>query len=80
MPNPNYPKPEERVCYNCVHMTWLVALGLGVRCSYEHNTNTDPKVKPKLPMIPNLRHTCDKFKSKHEHEGQNKQEDLQGNS
>jgi hypothetical protein len=64
MPNPNYPKPEERVCYNCKYMSWMVALGLGVRCGYEYHTNTNPSVKPKLPMVPHLRHTCDNFEFK----------------
>lgn len=41
----------ERVCYNCQHQIWLVALGLGVRCG----AGNPPK------MIPQLRHTCDKF-------------------
>ena len=41
----------EQVCYNCQHMLWMIALGLGVRCG----ENTPPK------MIPHLRHTCEKF-------------------
>lgn len=53
-------KREERVCHNCVHMLWMVGIGLGVRCGYE------TEGKKKLTMIPNLRHTCEKFENKFE--------------
>lgn len=56
------PKPDEKVCFNCKHMMWLVAIGLGVRCGYQVDY-----VNGKLPkMIPYLRHTCDNFKMKDE--------------
>lgn len=54
------PKPDERVCYNCIHMLWLVALGVGVRCGHKIEKDKAP------PMIPHLRHTCEKFESKFE--------------
>lgn len=53
-------KIDERVCYNCKHMLWMVGIGLGVRCGY----TIDNKTKP--PMIPNLRYTCENFNSKFE--------------
>lgn len=54
------PGPEEQVCYNCKHMLWLVAIGQGVRCGYEING------RPKMIMLPSLRHVCDKFEWKNE--------------
>lgn len=51
-------KSDERVCYNCKHMLWMVGIGQGVRCGYVN------KDIGKLPMIPHLRHTCDKFEIK----------------
>lgn len=50
--NLDRPKPDERVCYNCKNMLWMVGIGQGVRCGLSH--------PPKL--IPQLRHTCDYFK------------------
>lgn len=52
------PRPEEKVCYNCRHMLWMVGIGQGVRCGYEKENKKTP------PMIPHLRHTCDKFEFK----------------
>lgn len=63
--NTEHPKPEEKVCYNCKYMLWLVGLGLGVRCGYEYHTSEEWKAK--IPeMVPHLRHTCVKFESKHQ--------------
>lgn len=56
--NKNDIKSDERVCYNCKHMLWMVAIGQGVRCGYAVNEIQT------LPMIPHLRHTCDKFDTK----------------
>lgn len=53
-------KPDEKVCYNCEHKIWLVALGQGVRCGYNLNKNDIQN----LPMIPHLRHSCDNFNFK----------------
>lgn len=60
------PKPEEKVCYNCKHMLWMVAIGLGVRCGYEIEGRPKMTMIPNLrhPWIPNLRHTCDNFRPK----------------
>lgn len=45
---------DEKVCYNCKHRMWMVAIGLGVRCS-KNIKNDWPTV------IPSLRHTCELF-------------------
>jgi hypothetical protein len=54
------PGPKERVCYNCKHMIWLVGVGQGVRCGFNSSPNKMP------PIIPSLRHTCNKFKFNNE--------------
>jgi hypothetical protein len=43
------PMPDEKVCYNCTHMMWMVGLGLGLECRLTRNN------------IENRRHTCDQF-------------------
>mgnify|MGYP003333181790 CR=1 FL=1 len=58
-----YPSLEERVCFNCKYMIWLVALGLGVRCGYK-DPSKDSKTIKSLPLLPGLRHTCDNFEFK----------------
>jgi|LakMenE18May11ns_1017448.scaffolds.fasta_scaffold9319669_2 hypothetical protein len=46
------PLPDEKVCFNCKYMMWLVGLGLGLKCELtKHN-------------IENRRHTCEKFEFK----------------
>jgi hypothetical protein len=57
---------DEKVCYNCKYRLWLVGLGLGVRCGYEHFKNEDDSTKPAIPIIPHLRHTCNKFEFRNE--------------
>jgi hypothetical protein len=47
-------KPSEKVCYNCKYLAWMIGVGQGLRCS--HHDNQD-----KLQMIPNMKHTCEKF-------------------
>ena len=47
-------KPDEKVCYNCKHRLWLVAIGLGVRCDYTK----------KKTLIKSLKHTCENFEFK----------------
>lgn len=67
MPNPDRPKPHERVCYNCKYMLWMVGIGMGVCCGYEYHTKGDKHVG--MPeKIPHLGHTCDKFKFRNEDE------------
>ena len=47
-------KPEDKVCYNCKHLAWMIGIGQGLRCSH-------PKKELKLEMIPGSRHTCELF-------------------
>jgi len=51
------PSPDQRVCFNCKHSLWAVALGLGFRCM---NTNSEIG-KRKPPILPNRYHTCELF-------------------
>jgi hypothetical protein len=46
------PKPDEKICFNCKHMLWLVALGQGVKCALDKKD------------IPSHFHCCIKFDSK----------------
>lgn len=46
------PKPDEKVCFNCKHMLWLVALGQGVKCALDKKD------------IPSRFHSCIKFEHK----------------
>lgn len=50
---------DEKVCYNCKHRIWAVAIGQGVRCG-NGITNGFPK------LIPGLRKTCDAFEANEE--------------
>lgn len=52
---------DERVCFNCKYRVWLVGLGLGVRCGYFDTIKENQDIRPSLPVIPHLRHTCDNF-------------------
>jgi hypothetical protein len=61
-PQNDRPDPNEKVCFNCTNMIWLVALGQGVRCGYDFYKNGI--TGKNLPMIPNLRHTCEKFENR----------------
>lgn len=45
-------KQDDKVCYNCKNMIWLVGIGQGVRCG---------KKNPPLNYIPSLSHTCEHF-------------------
>ena len=46
------PLPDEKVCFNCKHLLWMVGLGLGLKCGLtKHN-------------IEHRRHTCDNFEFK----------------
>ena len=46
------PQPDEKVCFNCKNMLWLVGVGLGVKCELDKKD------------IPNRFHSCDKFELK----------------
>ena len=50
-------QPDEKVCYNCEHLAWMIGIGQGLRC-------TNPHKEKKLEMIPSSKHTCELFKSK----------------
>ena len=55
-----HPAPDERVCDNCRHRIWVVALGLGVLCG--HADNKLPSGRPF--RVPSLWHTCLRFEEK----------------
>ena len=52
------PKPDEKVCFNCKYMAWLVALGQGIRCTLDKEEGKMP------PLVPSRWHTCNKFEKK----------------
>lgn len=55
------PAPGERVCHNCAHLRWLVALGLGLRCKHPANVTDGRELQ-----VPSRRHTCPHFLPKNE--------------
>lgn len=63
----------DRNCGNCQHMTWLVALGLGVRCTHPDNRNKIlyekyPEPRHELPLLPaSLDFVCEHFRRKRTH-------------
>lgn len=44
--------PDEKICFNCEHMLWMVGIGAGVKCKIDHQN------------IPSRLYTCDKFEKK----------------
>jgi hypothetical protein len=44
--------PNEKVCFNCENMLWMVGIGQGLKCKLTMNN------------IDNRRHTCQKFEFK----------------
>jgi hypothetical protein len=50
--NNENPKPEEKVCFNCKYMLWLVGVGQGVKCELDKKN------------IPSRMHSCEKFEYK----------------
>ena len=46
------PSKDEKVCFNCTNMLWMVGIGQGVKCSLT------------MENIPNRYHTCEKFEFK----------------
>jgi hypothetical protein len=51
---------EDKVCYNCKYMAWLVGIGLGLKCNHPEKIDVSK-------TIPSRYHTCDLFeKSKKE--------------
>ena len=53
--------PSEKICYNCKHLAWLIALGQGLRCTLVKPGNDKSDYK----MVPSRRHTCEFFENKH---------------
>lgn len=66
MPQLELPPKEEKVCANCKHLAWLIALGQGLRCTHKSVYQADFNVMP--PTVPSSRHTCENFQSRHEDE------------
>jgi hypothetical protein len=54
----NAPHPE-RICQNCAHLRWLVALGMGLRCKHPANATTGIGM-----LVPSRKHTCPYFEPK----------------
>ena len=49
--------PDEKVCYNCKHLAWLIGVGQGLRCS-------NPKKGLPPEVVPSKTHTCELFEIK----------------
>jgi hypothetical protein len=45
--------PDEKVCYNCKHLAWMIGIGQGLRCIHPKKGNSE--------MIPSSKHTCELF-------------------
>jgi hypothetical protein len=50
--NNENPKPEEKVCFNCKYMLWMVGVGQGVKCELDKKN------------IPSRFYSCEKFEYK----------------
>ncbi len=50
--NNENPKPEEKVCFNCKYMLWMVGFGQGVKCELDKKN------------IPSRFYSCDRFEYK----------------
>jgi len=46
------PAPDEKVCFNCKYMLWMVGVGQGVKCKLDFKN------------IPSRYHSCDKFENR----------------
>jgi hypothetical protein len=46
------PQPDEKVCFNCEHLLWLVGIGQGLKCDLNKKS------------IPSRYYTCDKFQKR----------------
>ena len=57
-------EPIEKVCMNCKHLAWLVALGQGLKCMH-------PDKEPKFQSIKHSKHTCELFEYKISEETEN---------
>ena len=52
-------KPDEKVCYNCKYLLWMVGIGQGLRCG-------NPTKEIKNQLVKSSKHTCDLFEKKDE--------------
>lgn len=48
------PAPDQKVCFNCSNMLWLVGVGQGVKCRLDFKS------------IDSRYHSCEKFEMKNE--------------
>jgi hypothetical protein len=48
--------PEDKVCYNCKHLAWMIGIGQGLRC-------INDKKEKKNEMVPSSRYTCELFET-----------------
>ena len=46
------PSPDEKICYNCKNLLWLVGIGQGIKCGLDKKS------------LPSRWYTCDKFELK----------------
>jgi hypothetical protein len=46
------PQPDEKVCFNCENLLWLVGIGQGLKCDLNKKT------------IPTRFYSCDKFQKR----------------
>lgn len=46
------PQPDEKVCFNCKHMLWMVGIGQGIKCDLNKKS------------LPSRNYTCEKFEKK----------------
>lgn len=53
-------KPSDKICYNCKHLSWLIGVGQGLRCS--HKSKREEGKMP--PLVPSRFHTCELFEFK----------------
>ena len=44
---------EDKICYNCKYLAWLVGVGQGLKCTHPEKSTPE--------TIPNKYHTCDSF-------------------
>ena len=55
----NQIKQTDRICYNCKYLSWLIGVGLGLRCSHESKR----KAGEMPPLVPGRFHTCELFEN-----------------
>jgi len=51
---------DDRICYNCQYLRWLIGIGLGLRCG--HESKSKPNELP--PLVPSRYHSCEFFEMK----------------